>query len=379
MLLITAGAYAGDLKKTTVPFPDYGFSADFASPFSRQMLPSSEDTPFFGAISASNGVYLVMVKKLPANTIASTFIEQSIQSDIKSAAIGSTKRWELDSRQGVFVKGLTRPLVDDIASLDPVKKFLNGKNGIQSFAMMPLEDDRSPVLMIGIVAPVESQRDAENEIRGLATFMKFTRLASASGNIPPSPATSPGPAGAPSSRLPIMLAPGPKVTPTRPVTPTPGTTTPASAGAPKPNTAVTAQPIITQSGNKPKPTKPVATAPAPKPNVVTPSPKPAAAKPSVAKPNPVATSRPEVAVKLKAGDIEIMGTVESISADKKSIQVNADRIRMPGQNVIEITPRSKKIQIKSLPENLKIGSVVSVTGKNKGIGTVLIADHLSVK
>lgn len=392
MLVTVTGSFAEELKKTVVPFTNLGFSAEFPSPFTRQILPSSEDTPFAGAITAPNGVYLVMVKKTPADTIVSTFIEQAVQSDIKSAAIGSTKRWELESRQGVFVKGLTRPVRDDIASLDPVKKFLNGRTGIQSFALMPLKDDRSPALLIGIVAPVESQRDAENEIRGLATFMKFARLTPVAGSASTTPATPPGPAVTTGPKPPVTPPVGPKITPAaRPVTPGPGTTAPATGAAttPKPATPKVAPPApvgpkVTPTESKPEPVKPVAVKPAPKPVAATPAPKPNVAapkttKPVVAKPKPEPKPKPEVAVKLKVGEIEIMGTVQSISADKKSIQVSADKIRMPGQNVIAITPRSKTIQLKNLPANLKIGSAVSVTGKNKGVGSILIADRLSVK
>lgn len=88
-------------------------------------------------------------------------------------------------------------------------------------------------------------------------------------------------------------------------------------------------------------------------------------------PEPAPKPRPT----LKKGDIEIEGVVTSVAADRKSVVLNAEFIRLPGQDRIALSPpRTKQVRLKSRLDWIVQGTRVILIGKNTGIGRPMTAD-----
>ncbi|MEN6356800.1 MAG: hypothetical protein ABFD83_06915 [Armatimonadota bacterium] len=83
--------------------------------------------------------------------------------------------------------------------------------------------------------------------------------------------------------------------------------------------------------------------------------------------------------KLKKGEIELAGTVESLSMDSKSLVMQVSQITMPGSKPIKLDPqRSKAVLYKKLPLGIAAGSRIVVIGKNEGIGKPIRAGILAI-
>jgi len=80
--------------------------------------------------------------------------------------------------------------------------------------------------------------------------------------------------------------------------------------------------------------------------------------------------------KLKKGDIELIGRVESIDAGNKSLNMVVDRIRMPHTGYITLDPPRRKIVYykKPLPDGIDAESPISVIGFNTGVGNPITAE-----
>lgn len=99
-----------------------------------------------------------------------------------------------------------------------------------------------------------------------------------------------------------------------------------------------------------------------------------AAPPSDRRP-PTATPRA-----LKKGDIELFGTVASVADDRNSLVLTVTRIRMPGGEPVKLDPpRSKRVLVKKLAENVRTGTSILVIGRNDGVGMPILADTLEVQ
>lgn len=171
-----------------VAFAEWGFSVEIPKPYEKSTVLHSNNTLDCQVFVSGDYAYVVRVTKLPANTLASTYIEQIIQADVKSAPAGTTRRWELDTRQGELFKGLTRPVESDLGEARAIAKLLNGEPGVQSIAMAPVKDEKSPVLSVGVVARESLREQAELRADVLTAFLKFDRLATK-----PKPADTPPP------------------------------------------------------------------------------------------------------------------------------------------------------------------------------------------
>lgn len=83
---------------------------------------------------------------------------------------------------------------------------------------------------------------------------------------------------------------------------------------------------------------------------------------------------------LKKGDIELFGSVASIAADRKSLVLTVTRIRMPGGEPLKLDPpRSKRVFVTKLAENVDTGTPILVIGRNDGVGMPILADTLEVQ
>jgi hypothetical protein len=266
---------------TTIP--QWGVSAEIPKPFTRRLLPPSDSIPYSEVFISGDYAYTLEIVKIPAKSLASTFIEQSIQSDIKQASADEVKRWELESRQGELFKGITKPYHIIAPYPAALLKTLGGETGIQSVAMAPLNGESSPVLRIGIVSSTANKTDAENKAKALATFVVFTGKLN-------------------------------KIQP-----------------------ALVPQPIQVQ----PKPIVPTF---------------------------------------LRKGEIELVGVVKSIDVVEKKLVLVVSQIRLPGSNMQKRDPAMPKnvSLLFMLPKGIKVGSRISVIGKNLGLGKPILADVISL-
>lgn len=113
------------------------------------------------------------------------------------------------------------------------------------------------------------------------------------------------------------------------------------------------------------------------------TPSPAPPTPKKPSPGPKPTPKPEPAPvpkpwpSLKEGEIEIVGMVNSISADRRSLVLSADTIKMPGQEAISLTPkRAKKVLLRDKLSALVKGAHIHLIGKNEGVGRPIAADAI---
>ena len=101
--------------------------------------------------------------------------------------------------------------------------------------------------------------------------------------------------------------------------------------------------------------------------------KPTTPPPTAPKPPPAPPSRPS----LKKGDIEIVGVVESIAPDKKSLTLMADEVTLFGVNPLKLsTPRRKVVLLDKVPPGVSADARIVVIGRNKGVGVPIRADFL---
>lgn len=190
-----------------VAFSDWGVSVEIPKPHEKSTVLRDNNTLDCQLYVSGDYVYVFKVTKLPPNTLASTFIEQLIQADVKSSPDGTTKRWELDNRQKELFKGLTRPLKPEMVEVAAVAKVLRGEAGVQSIAMAPVRDETSPVLSVGVIARENLRQEAELRAEVMAGFLEFDRSA-------PQPRVVPTVPAAPVPPKPTVTAPSP--VPSRP-------------------------------------------------------------------------------------------------------------------------------------------------------------------
>lgn len=110
-------------------------------------------------------------------------------------------------------------------------------------------------------------------------------------------------------------------------------------------------------------------------------------KPSTlpAPPEPAKKTSPAPPAKVKAtlplgkGDIELSGTVALIDQAGKRLTLNVGRIRMPGQEPIDLKPtRTKTVFYEALPGGVTRGARLVVIGRNDGVGKPIYANFVEV-
>ncbi len=80
---------------------------------------------------------------------------------------------------------------------------------------------------------------------------------------------------------------------------------------------------------------------------------------------------------LKKGEIELVGTVESIGDEKGSLVMVVDQITMPKLKPIKLEPaRSKTVFVKEIPPGIQVGTRITIIGRNTGVGNPMSADVL---
>jgi hypothetical protein len=82
---------------------------------------------------------------------------------------------------------------------------------------------------------------------------------------------------------------------------------------------------------------------------------------------------------LKKGEIELVGIVESIDPDNKTMTMLVDQITMPGLKPITLSPaRRKLVYYSKLPDGLESQTRLSIVGKNTGVGKPMKADLIRI-
>lgn len=89
----------------------------------------------------------------------------------------------------------------------------------------------------------------------------------------------------------------------------------------------------------------------------------------------VSPPKPKPWPALKKGEIELAGIVDAISADRKSLNMIAETVKLPGQDPIELTPtRPKKVMLRQELSWLAVGQRIRILGKHTGVGKPITAD-----
>jgi len=304
----------------SIRYAELGFQVQVPRAAAKQSIPASGDVRLSELHISGDLVYIVKVNRTPPDTLASTAIEQSIQAMTK-AAEGASARWEIDSKQGNLFKGLSKAMKPDElgeAEAEQVKRALRDRDLFGSLCMAPLDDESSPILTVGVIGPAGRQAEIENTAKFLAYNVK--RVEKVAGpDTPPEPIAPPA---APTDR------PGPRVRPVK--------TPPAPPGQSEPG----------------------------EPPVVKP--------PQVHKPAPVKHD-------LKKGEIELLGTVESVDEKRGEIVMMVSEITMPRLKPIPLDPHRRKIVLyKTLLPGIEPGARIRVIGKNTGVGRPVSADVLEL-
>lgn len=287
LLALAGDTYAQGAKWDTFRYEKWGFALQLPAGASKQELPSPPESGACDVYSIGGGLACVIqITTTPDDALASTVIEQAIQSETKPHPTkpGPTKRWEQTSKQGELFKGFAGQvqLKTDDAVQAAVSKIIGGERGTESTSLAPLGDESAPVLRVAVFGPANRESDIATAAKGIAA------LVSRSQTKPPVPLLRPTPAPRPRPR------------------------------------------------------------PAPKPWPM-----------------------------LKKGEIELSGTVETISNDRKTVILTVDTVKMPGQEPIALSPaRSKKVLLRSKLEWLAEGLYVHLIGKDTGVGKPIPADAM---
>lgn len=166
-LLIASVAFAQEIKWKIIPSPQWGFSIQLPPDASRQRLMGRPASGTCEVYASGGFACIVQVTPTASDALASTAIEQAIQSEIKEATtMGPTARWEATSKEGDLFKGYTGQV--RLAKTDPAQsaviKAIGTERGVQSVALAPLGDETAPVLRIAIVG----KPDKEPEVAAMA-------------------------------------------------------------------------------------------------------------------------------------------------------------------------------------------------------------------
>lgn len=123
------------------------------------------------------------------------------------------------------------------------------------------------------------------------------------------------------------------------------------------------------------------TPPAPRPSkqpVQAPVRTPVQAPSQVAKkPVTPAPPKPKARPQLRKGEIQLLGSVESVDKEARAIHMVVDQVTLPSQSPVQFdTPRLKVVLFKDLPNGVNKGGRLVVIGRNTGIGKPMTANFL---
>lgn len=282
LFLGLAGCACAQGKWDSFRYDQWGFVIQLPTGAAKQDAPNLPENAVCDIYSTGKLACVIQVTATPDSAVASTVIEQEIQSEVKKQSkLGAAQRWEQTSRHGDLFKGFTGPIAlgTGDAAMQAAERVIGAPRGCQCAAMTPLGDESAPVLKVTVFGPAGRESEVVAMAKGIA------------------------------SRV------------------TTGT-------------------------------NPVAETPIPKP---TPTPEPA----PESKPWPT----------LKNGEIELLGTVQTVSRDGKTVTMTVESIKMPGQDVIGLSPkRTKKVILHQKLDKLVNGVHIHLIGRNDGVGKPITAD-----
>jgi len=160
-------------KMKAVRFEEWGFQAQVPQTAARQEIAAEGDIKLHEVYIFGDLIYFIKVTQSPADTLASTAIEQELQTFVTATAtLGPSNRWEINSKRGDLFKGVSRIIrPEDFNQSEAgfLKKALWGRNGFQSVSMAALKDESGPIVSIGLIGPKSREKEVEN----IAKFAAF--------------------------------------------------------------------------------------------------------------------------------------------------------------------------------------------------------------
>ena len=161
-------------KMKAIWFGVWGFQAEVPQTAARQEVAIEGNVKLHEIYTYGELIYFIKVTQAPADTLASTAIEQELQSLVAATAtLGTSNRWELDSKRGDLFKGVSRMIrPEDFNQTEAgfIKRALWSRNGFQSMSMAALKDESGPIVTLGTVGPKSREKDIEN----IAKFAAFS-------------------------------------------------------------------------------------------------------------------------------------------------------------------------------------------------------------
>jgi hypothetical protein len=169
LIALSAPALAAQIGNTgTVVYSRLHFSLELPAPYEKHSVAPAANEDLHDIYITESRAYVIRVIKASDDLPASTAIEKIIQEQTQSGSkLGSTNRWEMDSRDKVLFKGCTRSV--DIN--EPLLKTLFGEGRcIECVSMAALGDEFSPIISAGVMG----RADQSDDIEALAKYLAFT-------------------------------------------------------------------------------------------------------------------------------------------------------------------------------------------------------------
>ena len=174
MLLVSLSTPAWTAKWDTIRNDEMGFSIQLPAGSTKSYTPPPEQGTLSLYVSSKMAI-AIGVYPTPHTQLASTVIEQSIQSAIKRfAEFGASRRWEQPSKQGDLFKGFVGPIrLDAGNALDQeIVKIIGTSTGFQCSSMASLGDETAPILEIRVIGPVNKEKDVIATAKAVAASVK---------------------------------------------------------------------------------------------------------------------------------------------------------------------------------------------------------------
>lgn len=203
-------------KWDTISYAKWGFSLQLPAGAEKREIPDPPAETARDLYLVDGMACVVQVVPTPGEVLASTAIEQVIQSELKvSSKIGPARRWEQPSKQGDLFKGFSGSV--ELPAQDAVcaaaAQAIGGAKAVQCIAMAPLGDDSAPVLRISVYGPIDREKDVANTCKGVAAFVARGKTVPATPPVKPTVTPSAKPKPVPIPRPVPKPNPKPKPAP----------------------------------------------------------------------------------------------------------------------------------------------------------------------
>ncbi len=172
-LVPTGSAFAAEpAPDSEIVYEKYDIKLSLPKDAVKLQARPAKDEVFREVYLADGLAYFARITETPPNYLASTAIEQAIQTNVKSLAdTAGVKRWELYARSGDLFKGYSasvKPQECVLGAISQISELAEEGRVFQSVSMGPLGDESSPILTIGVIGAPGRAGETENQAKFVA-------------------------------------------------------------------------------------------------------------------------------------------------------------------------------------------------------------------